>query len=117
MVGTIQGGVGAHNTVVSASGRYVYLGGRNHNYLEAYDTTAGTIHSIGPLFGGVRPFTVNGSDTLAFTTATNLDGFQVSNITTGKVLFTVSLGHCAARICLHRSEPRGCCRQTRSTCT
>jgi sugar lactone lactonase YvrE len=40
----------------------------------------------------VRPFTVNGSNTLAFTSATEFDGFQVSSITTGKVLFTVSFG-------------------------
>jgi hypothetical protein len=35
---------------------------------------------------------VNASNTLAFTTATEFDGFQVSSITTGKVLFTVSFG-------------------------
>jgi DNA-binding beta-propeller fold protein YncE len=33
---------------------------------------------------------VNGSNTLAFTTATEIDGFQVSSLTTGKPLFTVS---------------------------
>ena len=45
---------------------------------------------IGPLNGpGVRPFTINGSQTLAFTTARNFLGFQVSSITTGKVLYTV----------------------------
>lgn len=89
VLGTIKGGEGAHNTVVSNDGRYVYLGGRNHNYLDVYDTTTGNVRGIGPLESGVRPFTVNGSNTLAFTTATGLDGFQVSSITTGKVLFTV----------------------------
>ncbi len=90
VIGKIQGGAGAHNTVASADGRYVYMGGRNHNYLEVYDTTTGQVRSIGPLQSGVRPFTVNGSNTLAFTTATEFDGFQVSSITSGKVLFTVS---------------------------
>ena len=47
---------------------------------------------MGPLIGTVRPFTVNGSNTLAFTTATSYDGFQVSQIQTGKVLFSVSFG-------------------------
>jgi hypothetical protein len=47
---------------------------------------------VGPLAGGVRPFTVNGSNTLAFTTATHFDGFQVSSVSSGKVLFTVSFG-------------------------
>jgi hypothetical protein len=92
LVGTIQGGSGAHNTVVSNNGRYVYLGGREYNYLDVYDTTNGTVRGIGPLVSTVRPFTVNGSNTLAFTTATEFDGFQVSSITSGKPLFTVSFG-------------------------
>jgi WD40 repeat protein len=90
VIGTIQGGSGAHNTVVSEDGRYVYLGGRNYNYLDLYNSSTGEVRRVGPLIGTVRPFTVNGSNTLAFTTATNFDGFQVSSITTGKVLFTVS---------------------------
>jgi WD40 repeat protein len=92
VIGTIQGGAGAHNTIASSDGRYVYLGGRNHNFLDVYDTASGNVREVGPLTGGVRPFTVNGSNTLAFTTATEFDGFQVSSIVTGKVLFTVSFG-------------------------
>jgi hypothetical protein len=41
------------------------------------------------LSGTVRPFTINGSQTLAFTTATGYLGFQVSSISSGKVLYTV----------------------------
>jgi YVTN family beta-propeller protein len=91
-IGTIQGGASAHNTIASNDGRYVYLGGRDHNYLDVYETAAGKVREVGPLVAGVRPFTVNGSNTLAFTTATEFDGFQVSSITSGKVLFTVSFG-------------------------
>jgi len=93
VVGTIQGGSAAHDTIVSNNGRYVYLGGRDYNYLDVYETASGhIIKELGPLQNGVRPFTVNGSNTLAFTTATEFDGFQISSITTGKVLFTVSFG-------------------------
>jgi DNA-binding beta-propeller fold protein YncE len=92
VIKAFRAGVGAHNTVVSNDGRYVYLGGRNYNHLQVYDATTGHVRGIGPLRGGVRPFTVNGSNTLAFTTATGFDGFQVSSITSGKVLFTVSFG-------------------------
>jgi hypothetical protein len=92
VIGTIQGGAGAHNTIASGDGRYVYLGGRNHNFLDVYDTTSGNVREVGPLVNGVRPFTVNGSNTLAFTTATEFDGFQVSSVTSGKVLFTTSFG-------------------------
>ena len=92
VVATIQGGAGAHNTIASNDGRYVYLGGRNHADLDVYETSTHAVREIGPLVGGVRPFTVNGSNTLVFTTATEFDGFQVSSVTTGKVLFTVSFG-------------------------
>jgi hypothetical protein len=92
LLGTIQGGSAAHNTVVSADGRYVYMGGRTSNILYVYETETGKTKQIGPMIGTVRPLTANGSNTLAFTTATNFDGFQVSSVTTGKVLFTVSFG-------------------------
>jgi DNA-binding beta-propeller fold protein YncE len=86
---TIQGGAGAHNTVISLSGRHVYLGGRDHDYLEVADTATDRVfRRIGPLRSGVRPFTINGRETLAFTTATGFLGFQVSSVTTGRVLYT-----------------------------
>src|SRR5207244_995405 len=63
-----------------------------HDYLEVYEPSTGHIRSVGPLTGGVRPFTVNASSTIAFTTATGFDGFEVSSLVSGKVLFTVSFG-------------------------
>jgi hypothetical protein len=39
----------------------------------------------------VRPFTINGSQTLAFTTARSFLGFQVSSISTGQVLYSVPI--------------------------
>lgn len=94
VVKTISGGQAPHNTIASPDGHYVYLGGRYSEYLYRYDTAtekpSGT--RIGPLIPGVRPFTVNSSNTLAFTTATKFDGFQVSSVETGKVMFTVSFG-------------------------
>jgi DNA-binding beta-propeller fold protein YncE len=92
IIGTIQGGAGPHNTIASSDGRYVYLGGRNHNYLGVYETATGQLSEVGPLLSGVRPFTVNAADTIAFTTATGFDGFQASGLTTGRVLYTVSFG-------------------------
>jgi DNA-binding beta-propeller fold protein YncE len=90
--GTIYGGLGPHNTIVSLNGAHVYLGGRNHNYLEVADrATNQVIKNIGPLYSGVRPFTINGSETIAYTTATGFLGFQVSDIGTGQVLFTVPI--------------------------
>jgi DNA-binding beta-propeller fold protein YncE len=87
----IEGGKGPHNTIVSLNGEHVYMGGRAASYLTVASTaTNQLIKQIGPLLpGGVRPFTINGKETLAFTTATGYLGFQVSSITTGQVLYTV----------------------------
>ena len=88
---SIAGPIGAHNTIMGPGGRYLYLGGVNFPYLEVASTaTNSVVRKIGPLNGpGVRPFTINGSQTLAFTTARSFLGFQVSSIGTGKVLYTV----------------------------
>ena len=89
--GEIDGGSGPHNTIVSLNGRHVYLGGHDADYLEVADTrTNKVVKRIGPLKRGIRPFTINGRETLAYTTATGFLGFQVSSIVTGKVLYTVS---------------------------
>jgi hypothetical protein len=77
---------------VSANGQYVYLGGRLYNHLDIYEPATGKVKEGATLVGTVRPLTANGKNTIAFTTATNFDGFQVSSVTTGKVLFTVSFG-------------------------
>lgn len=88
--GTIVAGGSPHNTQVSADGRYVYLGAINYNYLTVVDTlTNRVIHKIGPLKAGVRPFTFNHANTLAFTNATDFTGFQVGSVATGNVLYTV----------------------------
>lgn len=85
-------GAAAHNTIVSLNGSHVYMGSINYNYLVEADTSTNTIiKRIGPVLNGVRPFTINGTETLAFTTSTNVLGFQVSSITTGKVLYTVPI--------------------------
>jgi DNA-binding beta-propeller fold protein YncE len=88
---SISGPIGAHNTIMGPGGRYLYLGGVDYPYLEVASTQTGTVvRKLGPLNGpGVRPFTINGSQTLAFTTAKSFLGFQVSSIVTGKVLYTV----------------------------
>lgn len=83
-------GNAAHNTIVGFTGQHVYLGGLNNNNFFVANTSTNTISkTIGPMAGGVRPFTINGSESLVFTTHTGLLGFQVSNLNTGSVLYTV----------------------------
>jgi DNA-binding beta-propeller fold protein YncE len=85
-------GAGPHNTVMSPDGARVYLGPRHSNYLVVAATgTHRVIRKIGPVggAGGVRPFTINGAQSLAFITLSGFLGFQVGDISTGKILYTV----------------------------
>ncbi len=90
-------GIGPHNTVLNESGTHVYMAPRGSNYLVEADTsTRQILQKIGPVTTapgtvGVRPFTINGSETLALMTATGLLGFQVGDIATGKILYTVPI--------------------------
>jgi hypothetical protein len=89
----IEGGPYPHNTVVSLDGKRAYLAARGDPWLTVIDArTYRVLRRIGPLRDGVRPFTINRAQTLAFTTATGFRGFQVSSIATGKVLWTVDFG-------------------------
>lgn len=95
VVGAIAAGSAPHDTVVGVSGQHVFLGGASDLYL--YEVVAErpwkVIRRIGPLepggSTGVRPFTIDAQDTLAFTTSTRYLGFQVSDVATGRVLYTV----------------------------
>jgi DNA-binding beta-propeller fold protein YncE len=89
-----SGGAAPHNTVLNLSGSHIYLGPRFSRYLvEADSSTLQTIRRAGPVggAGGVRPFTINGRETLAFITLTGYLGFQVADLTTGAILFTVPI--------------------------
>jgi DNA-binding beta-propeller fold protein YncE len=95
VIGAIVAGRAPHDTVVGASGQHVFLGGASDRYLYEAQATRPwkVLGMIGPLapggIGGIRPFTVNAEDTLAFTTTTHYLGFQVSDVATGRVLYTV----------------------------
>jgi DNA-binding beta-propeller fold protein YncE len=87
-----SGGMGPHNTIVSRDGARVYLGPRYTNYLVVASTrTRHVIQRIGPVggVGGVRPFTINGAQNLAFIALSGFLGFQVGDISTGSILYTV----------------------------
>ncbi len=98
-IGSIQTGTNGHNTIVSLDGTQVYLTGyTGSNYNYAHVVNIATNHvtlNARPTVNGVRPFTVNGIDTLMFTTSTNTCGFQVLSLTTGSVLYTITFsGSC-----------------------
>jgi sugar lactone lactonase YvrE len=88
----IHAAPGPHNTIVSPDGKLVYLGPRNSRFLVVASTvTDRVVKRIGPLKGGVRPFTIDRRRGLAYTTATGFLGFQVSSLRTGRLLYTVPI--------------------------
>lgn len=97
VLGSIDsGGSGPHNTVLNPSGTHLYMASIRYDYLvEADTTTQNVIQRIGPTTTsggtGVRPFTINGSETLAFMTVTSKLGFLVGDIATGQILYTVPI--------------------------
>jgi len=95
VVGAIAAGRAPHDTAVGASGQHVFLGGAADRYLYEAGTSRPwkVMGRMGPLTpggtSGIRPFTIDAQDRLAFTTSTRYLGFQVSDVQTGRVLYTV----------------------------
>jgi DNA-binding beta-propeller fold protein YncE len=63
---------------------------QSRELVEASTSTDSVVLHV-PLDLPEGPFTINGKHTLAFSTETGLFGFQVSNTTSGAVLFTVPI--------------------------
>ena len=83
---------GAHNTLYGADGSRVYLAGLKSPVLSIADTKSHTvIGGVGPFSNSVRPFTVNASQTLAFVNVNDLLGFEIGDITSGKMLHRVEV--------------------------
>jgi hypothetical protein len=94
---------GPHDTVTSADGSLILLGGHNYDRLPIYSTAKGAVQQqTAELAGGVRPLTIDGTNSAVFTTATGFDGFQVSSVKTGEVLYTENFGGtCGFSTCSH----------------
>ncbi len=89
---TIEVYRGAHNTIVGLGGKNVYMGSVRYPYLVIADTTTNNVtKKIGPFSDGVRPFTINGKETLAFVNVNRFLGFEVGDIVSGKKLYTVGV--------------------------
>lgn len=89
---TVETNSGSHNTIYSADGKHVYLAGLKSPYLSVADaSTHQVVSRVGPFDNVIRPFTVNGSGTLAFVNINGLLGFEVGNIQTGKKVYDVEV--------------------------
>jgi DNA-binding beta-propeller fold protein YncE len=83
---------GAHNTIYGQNGAEAYLAGLKSPVLTIADTRDHTVaRTVGPFSNRIRPFTVNGRQTLCFVNLNELLGFEVGDLTTGKKLFRVEV--------------------------
>jgi DNA-binding beta-propeller fold protein YncE len=89
---TIETKSGAHNTICGLDGKRVYLAGLKSPYLFVADTkTNAIIGKVGPFAAPIRPFTVNGSQTLGFMNVNALLGFEIGDLKGGKKLHRVEV--------------------------
>jgi DNA-binding beta-propeller fold protein YncE len=83
----------AHNTLISDDGGRVYFESQGATKtMSVVDAKTRTIvKEIGPFGDVVRPFTVNGRQTLLFANINGLLGFEVADLGTGAILHHVAV--------------------------
>lgn len=83
---------GSHNTIVGLDGKWAYLAGLKSPMLNISDTGKHEItKTVGPFSNMIRPFTINGAQTLAYVNVNDLLGFEIGDIRTGKMLARVEV--------------------------
>jgi len=91
-IARIETGSGAHNTVFGPDGREVYLAGLKSALLSVADPRTHTVmRTVGPFGNVIRPFTVNGDQTLCFVNVNDLLGFEVGDLRTGRMMHRVEV--------------------------
>ena len=82
----------AHNTIYGPSGKQVYLDDIASPLLYVANTKTHTlVNKIGPFNNYIRPFTINGKETLLYATVDSLLGFEVGDLTTGKKIAHIAV--------------------------
>jgi DNA-binding beta-propeller fold protein YncE len=83
---------GAHNTIIGPEGKFAYLGGLKSPILRVADIRKhAVVREIGPFGNFVRPFTVNGDETLCYVNVNELLGFEIGDLRTGKALHRIEV--------------------------
>lgn len=92
LLATITPNSKAHNTVYGPDGKACYLAGLGSPLLSVAETSTHTAaRTVGPFSAEIRPFTVNGSQSLCFVNVNKLLGFEVGDLRTGKMLYRVEV--------------------------
>lgn len=82
----------SHNTIYGPSGKNVYLDDIASPLLYVADAgKQDVVSKVGPFSNFVRPFTINGKETLVYVTVDSLLGFEVGDLQTGKKLAHVEV--------------------------
>ncbi len=83
---------GAHNTLYGLDGKQAYMAGLRSPLLTISDTqTHKALRTVGPFSASIRPFTVNGGQTLCFVNVNDLLGFEIGDLATGKRIHRVEV--------------------------
>ncbi|HLN32536.1 MAG TPA: hypothetical protein VK395_32710 [Gemmataceae bacterium] len=83
---------GAHNTICSLDGARAYLAGLSSPWLTVIDTkTRQVVQKVGPFSAPIRPFTVNAALTRCYVNVNGLLGFEIGDLTTGKMVERVEV--------------------------
>lgn len=82
----------SHNTVFGLDGKHVYLAGLGSRLLSVATTGDHTIErTVGPFGDFIRPFAVNGAQTLVFANVNGLLGFEIADLETNELLHRVAV--------------------------
>lgn len=83
---------GAHNTIFGLDGTHVFLAGLKSPILTVMNAQTHEVSTtVGPFSNVIRPFTVNGKQTLCFVNVNGLLGFEIGDLQTGKMLNRVEI--------------------------
>ena len=77
----------AHNTLYGLSGKAVYMADIASPFLHIADPSVHeVVQKLGPFSSNIRPFTVNGKETMVYVTVDSLLGFEVGDLKNNKVV-------------------------------
>ncbi|MEO5683261.1 MAG: hypothetical protein ABIQ88_11510 [Chitinophagaceae bacterium] len=82
----------SHNTIFGINGKEVYMEGLASKMLTVINPAkVAEKREIGPFTDMIRPFTVNGKQSLVFANVNELLGFEAADLKTGKMLYRVEV--------------------------
>ncbi len=100
---------GAHNTNYGLDGKEAYLAGLRSKTLAIADTaTHKIVRQVGPFSAAIRPFTVNGKQTLGYMCVNDLLGFEIGDLKSGRMLSRVEVqGFSKGKVARHGCPSHG----------